>query len=243
MNTMSTVSEVLNILKERGYTADFNLNDNCLICHKNSLQIYPNEFVVDKHYRFEGLSDPADEAVVYAISSARHNIKGTLVNGYGIYSESMADEMIRALNDAESMEEPEIEEKFNQATPQRPEGDRPLDAAMVEMDLAAFRRQIKEEESWKTSDRNAITIFKTNGMRIVLVALHTGAEMKTHTTAGIISVQVLEGKITFTAEQQTAVLTEGQMVALHAGIPHSVFATREAVFLLTLNTSQPEKRS
>lgn len=238
MNTMSTVSEVLNILKERGYTADFNLNDNCLICHENSLQIYPNEFVIDKHYRFEGLSDPADEAVVYAISSARHNIKGTLVNGYGIYSESMADEMIRALNDAESMEESEIEEKFNQATPQRPEGDRPLDAAMVEMDLAAFRRQIKEEESWKTSDRNAITIFKTNGMRIVLVALHTGAEMKTHTTAGIISVQVLEGKITLTTEQQTAVLTEGQMLALHAGIPHSVFASMEAVFLLTLNIAQ-----
>jgi len=109
--------------------------------------------------------------------------------------------------------------------------------------VMAFRRQIKEEESWKTSDRNAITIFKTNGMRIVLVALHTGAEMKTHTTAGIISVQVLEGKITFTTEQQTSQLSEGQMLALHAGIPHRVFASREAVFLLTLNTSQPEKRS
>lgn len=241
MNTMSTVSEVLNILKERGYTADFNLNDNCLICHKNFLQIYPNEFVVDKHYRFEGLSDPADEAIVYAISSARHNIKGTLVNGYGIYSESMADEMIRALNETgppAEMLQSDIEEKFNQATPQRPEGDRPLDAALVEMDLAGFRKQIKEEETWKTSDRNAITIFKTNGMRIVLVALHTGAEMKTHTTEGIISVQVLEGKITFTTKQQTSQLSEGQMLALHAGIPHSVFASMEAVFLLTLNTAQ-----
>lgn len=97
MSTMTTVSEVLNILKNRGYTVDFNLNDSCLICNGNSLQIYPDEFVVDKHYRFEGISDPADEAVIYAISSIKHNVKGTLVNGYGMYSERIADDMAKAL--------------------------------------------------------------------------------------------------------------------------------------------------
>ncbi len=76
MSTMTTVSEVLSILKNRGYTVDFSLNDNCLICYGNSLQIHPDEFVVDKHYRFEGISDPADEAVVYAISSIKYNVKG-----------------------------------------------------------------------------------------------------------------------------------------------------------------------
>lgn len=39
------------------------------------------EFVVDKHYRFEGLSDATDEAIVYAISSTKVNIKATLENG------------------------------------------------------------------------------------------------------------------------------------------------------------------
>lgn len=99
MNTMSTLSEVLNKLKKEGYTVDFNLKENCLECQGNYLQIFPDEFVVDKHYRFEGLSDPADEAVVYAISSGKHNIKGTLVNGYGIYSDNKADEMIRSLGE------------------------------------------------------------------------------------------------------------------------------------------------
>lgn len=239
MDTMTTVSEVLNKLKSEGYTVDFNLDDNCLICHGNSLQIYPDEFVVDRHFRFEGISDPGDEAVVYAISSTKHNVKGTLVDGYGMYSDGVASDLVKALKEkvasgptAKAQAAPE--EKHNEATPQRPAGDRPLDAPLVEMDLNAFRQQIKREKAWQNSDRNAITIFKTSGMRLVLVALHQGAEMKTHTAPGIISVQVLEGKIRFTTAQQVAEMGEGQMLALHAGIPHSVFATEESVFLLTL---------
>ncbi len=236
---MTTVSEVLDNLKSEGYTVDFNLSDNCLVCHGNSLQVYPDEFVVDRHYRFEGMSDPGDEAVVYAISSDKHQIKGTLVDGYGIYSDEMTNELIQALRDktaalpAETAESVQ-KEKFNEATPQRPEGERTLDAQLVEMDLNQFRRQIKTEEAWQSSDRNAITIFKTGGMRLVLIGLHQGAEMKTHTAPGIISVQVLDGKIRFTTADQTSELGEGQMLALHAGIPHSVFAAEESVFLLTL---------
>jgi quercetin dioxygenase-like cupin family protein len=240
MDTMTTVSEVLNILKKEGYTVDFNLTDNCLLCQGNSLQVYPDEFEVDKHYRFEGISDPGDEAVVYAISSSKHGIKGTLVNGYGIYSEEMASEMIKALQEKEvpKNNQADKEVRANEATPQRPAGDRPLDAPLVHMNLTQFREQIKQEKAWQTSDRNAITIFKTNGMRLVLIALHPNAEMKTHTAPGIISVQVLEGKIKFTTGQQSVELGEGQMVALHAGIPHSVFAREESVFLLTLAVSK-----
>jgi len=55
--------------------------------------------VIDKHYRFEGLSDPGDEAIVYAISSIKNNLKGTLVNGYDISSESLTDDLISALKE------------------------------------------------------------------------------------------------------------------------------------------------
>ena len=96
---MTTVSEVLTQLKNEGYTADFNLSAGCLVCQGNDLRLHPHEFVVDQHYRFEGVSDPGDEAVVYAISSPKHDVKGTLVNGYGVYSEALADEMVKALSD------------------------------------------------------------------------------------------------------------------------------------------------
>lgn len=99
METMTTLSEITNKLKKEGYTEDFNLKDNCLECAGNALQIFPEEFVVDKHYRFEGISDPADEAVVYAVSSAKYNLKGMVVNGYGIYSEATTDAMMKTLEE------------------------------------------------------------------------------------------------------------------------------------------------
>lgn len=238
---MTTLSEVLNKLKNSGYTQDFNLSDNCLICQGNTLQIRPDEFVVDKHYRFEGQSDPGDEAIVYAISSAKHNIKGVLVNGYGISGDAMTNELVNALTENPNYD-PAVsltsraEEKSNSATPLRPEGDRLLDAELVEMNLTSYKRQIKEEAAWLNGDRNAITLFKTEGMRIVLIALHEGAEMKTHTAPGVISVQLLEGGITFKTDKRSADLEEGMMLSLHAGVAHSVFARKESMFLLTLAT-------
>lgn len=97
MDTMTTVSEVLNHLKLKGYTVDFNIDNDSLVSNEHSLRIHPDEFVVDKHYRFEGMSDPADEAIIYAISSIKHNIKGTLVDGYGISSDKLTNDMIQAL--------------------------------------------------------------------------------------------------------------------------------------------------
>jgi len=94
---MTTLSEILDKLKKEGYTEDFNLQANCLSCQDNAVRVFPNEFVVDKHYRFEGLSDPADEAVVYAISSPKYQVKGTLVNGYGLYADPLADDLVKAL--------------------------------------------------------------------------------------------------------------------------------------------------
>ncbi len=134
-----------------------------------------------------------------------------------------------------------MEEKFNEATQQRPEGDRVMDAAMVTIDLPSFIKQVKEESSWKDKDRNAITVFKTNGMRIVLIALHAGAEMKTHTADGIISIQVIDGRMKFNADNRSVELNKGQILALHKGIQHSVLAVEETLFLLTLTTTLEDK--
>ena len=135
-----------------------------------------------------------------------------------------------------------MDDKFNDATKQRPQGERIMDAALVTIDLCSFTKQIKEEHAWKDSDRNAITVFKTDGMRIVLVALHKDAEMKKHTANGMISVQVLEGQVLFTTSEQTVELSKGQMLTLHKGIPHSVLAKAETVFLLTLTTTLEENK-
>ena len=131
-----------------------------------------------------------------------------------------------------------MENKSNESTPQRPEGDRVLNAPMVEMDLNRFITQVREESTWKDTDHNAITIYKDEKVRLVLIGMHAQAELKTHTAPGLICVQVLEGSINFTAEDRTATLQKGQMVTLHERIPHSVVAVEESFFLLTVVLSK-----
>ena len=97
MNTLTTLSETLTQLKKEGYTADFNLRTGGVECPGGAIRLFPAAFIVDKHFRFEGPTDPADAAVVYAISSARFQLKGTLVNGYGPTSDPATDELLRAV--------------------------------------------------------------------------------------------------------------------------------------------------
>lgn len=130
-----------------------------------------------------------------------------------------------------------MEEKYNKATNLRPKGTRPLDAPLVCMDIPKFIKQLKTEDTWQTSDRNAITVFKTNGLRIVLIGLHKEAVIQKHATDGIISVQVLEGEINFRTIYESNLLRKGEMIALHEGLEHTVIATKESVILLTLTTS------
>ena len=95
MPAYDTVSEAITGLKERGYTLDFNLKVNCIECEGQKFN--SSDFEITEFYRFEGSSDPGDEAIVYAIES--HNgLKGVLVNGFGVYSEPVSDEMMKKLN-------------------------------------------------------------------------------------------------------------------------------------------------
>jgi quercetin dioxygenase-like cupin family protein len=130
-----------------------------------------------------------------------------------------------------------MEIKQNESTDLRPEGGRVLDAPLVNINLIDFIKTIKEEPAWKNKDRNAITVYKTNGLRMVLMAMRKEAVLARHTADGILSLQVLEGKINFTTDDKSVFLEEGQMIALHKGLPHSITAIKESVFLLTLTTS------
>jgi hypothetical protein len=95
MITYDTVSQAVEGLKQRGYSLDFNLAENCLICEGKKFQA--SDFTIVEFHRFEGDSDPSDEAVVYAVES-KDGKKGVLVNGYGISAESTGADIANKLN-------------------------------------------------------------------------------------------------------------------------------------------------
>ena len=82
-------------MKDRGYTKDFNLRENCMVCDEE--KYHPEDFEIVEVYRYEGDSDPADEAVVYAIESKKGD-RGVLVSGYGISADEMTSELAKKLS-------------------------------------------------------------------------------------------------------------------------------------------------
>ena len=243
-----TLSETINGLKADGYIHDFNVRKERIVSNHTNKALSPEDFMIDKVYRFEGESNPEDQSVLYAISSPRFNVKGLLVNGYGISADAATNAIIAKLktHPDNSVELPLFKKeimknKSNEATALRPGGDRSLNASLVEIDLNKFIAELKQETTWADSDRNSITVFKSYNMTIVLIGVHANAELKTHIAKGHISVQVLDGEIKFTAEQQTVSLEKGEMICLQENIPHSVLAVKESFFLLTMmvNYEQP----
>jgi len=69
MYVYDTLTAAVADLQKRGYEYDFILAQDCIECKSLDLQLMPEEFEIDEFYRFEGMTDPADSAVIYAISS------------------------------------------------------------------------------------------------------------------------------------------------------------------------------
>lgn len=74
----ATVSRALDELNENGFTYDFNL-------HEEDIAKNPQKYEIKHIYRYEGNTDPGDEAVVYGIQSISGK-KGVFVAGFAANS-------------------------------------------------------------------------------------------------------------------------------------------------------------
>ncbi len=98
MKDYGTLSQTINALQKEGYTMDFNIEEECLVCHKSNTTLSPDDFEIDHVFRFEGDSNPDDQSILYAISSMDNMVKGLLVNGYGISAETMTNAIVAKLH-------------------------------------------------------------------------------------------------------------------------------------------------
>jgi hypothetical protein len=96
MRNFETLTEALADLKSRGYVNDFNLHPDWIECPPLGVKLKPAAFHIDEYYRFEGMTDPDDSSILFAISSS-DGVKGVLVDAYGTYSESLSPLMLQKL--------------------------------------------------------------------------------------------------------------------------------------------------
>ena len=99
MISYDTVTEAVKGLKERGYTIDFNIAFDKLVCSRdNNICLHPDEFEIVEAYRFEGDSNPDDEDVVYAVESKNGDLKGVITSAFGLYADPLSNQIIQKLS-------------------------------------------------------------------------------------------------------------------------------------------------
>lgn len=80
---IETLSEALDRLAARGFVEDFFVRDGLLTCAGCTDSFDPSEAEIVEIVRFEGVTDPDDEAVVFAITFGASGPLGTYTVPFG----------------------------------------------------------------------------------------------------------------------------------------------------------------
>jgi len=126
-----------------------------------------------------------------------------------------------------------METKRNDATLNRPKGDRVIDGSYVFIDIADYTKQLQQEKAWEKNDRNGITVFKSDNLAIVLSTLKAGSQLPDNTVEGFITIQVVQGKINVVTPDGDVVMTNNQIMTFHPNIHHSIEVIDDSLLLLT----------
>ncbi len=86
LRNYQTLFDATEDLKRRGYTYDFDYQSACLFCDKINTKFEAKDLKITEYYRFEGISDPDDNSIIYAIESTDGH-KGIMIDAYGPYSD------------------------------------------------------------------------------------------------------------------------------------------------------------
>jgi len=93
---LKDMTECINKMVKDGYTCNFKATEEGLLCHETEEVFKPEQVKIINFFRFEGMSDPEDNSILYVIETDNGQ-KGTLVDAYGAYADPEVDEFIKAV--------------------------------------------------------------------------------------------------------------------------------------------------
>ena len=100
-NREITVTEAMSTLEQQGHTGQFSVVEGPpgLVCGECDHRVSPDEAEVVELFRFEGESDPADEAVVAGLRCTNCGQLGTLTAAYGMSADPAEADVLALLAD------------------------------------------------------------------------------------------------------------------------------------------------
>ena len=94
---METLRDAIARLERAGYTDALAPRAEGLVDLQTGQTLAPEAFAVDEIVRFEGESDPEDEAVLFALRSRDDRVRATFVASYGPFADPVSGMLIRRL--------------------------------------------------------------------------------------------------------------------------------------------------
>lgn len=92
----TSLSVAVKDLQEKGYTADFNLIEDGFTSKSLKKEWKAGDCDVVKYYRFEGMTNPGDNSILYAIET-KDGHKGLFVDNYSAAGSYMSPIMRKKL--------------------------------------------------------------------------------------------------------------------------------------------------
>nr|WP_294899848.1 phosphoribosylpyrophosphate synthetase [uncultured Pedobacter sp.] len=106
-----TLSEAMNKLKEKGFNYEFDFKDAHLCCATDNREYGSDELKIVEIHRFEGITDPEDSSILYAVES-NDGAKGLVVDAYGMYADAEKTKFMSSVEIAEHNMDPENKTNF-----------------------------------------------------------------------------------------------------------------------------------
>ncbi len=92
---MKTLASCLNKVVKDGYTENFKVSEEGFLQSLETEKAFkPDQVHIVNFYRFEGVSDPSDSAILYVIETD-DGTKGSLTDAYGMYADAEIDKFIK----------------------------------------------------------------------------------------------------------------------------------------------------
>ena len=84
---------MMDSLDSEGFTEHFAVRGDRLVGFESRMRFAPNQVVIRRIERFEGISDPDDMSIMYAIESLS-GVRGTLTDAFGVYSSPVVSDFV-----------------------------------------------------------------------------------------------------------------------------------------------------
>lgn len=104
INKYSSMVNAVEGLQKRNYTCDFQLAGESMKCLSTNRMYRPQDMVIVEYHRFEGITNPEDMSVIFAIE-CNDDTKGTIVSSYGMYADAQLLDFIEKVKIKEQQHE------------------------------------------------------------------------------------------------------------------------------------------